>query len=144
MRRKEKECRTVLPILFAAQLISAGIVDYVMRVVGPIPDTTVIASAIIPSLQVQCGLAPRSGAAEIANPRALRWTDPTDDTKDCEWEDENGVILRQIPVNATNAYRVTIRPRYETGPGPLTATDNVFRRMGRNPNDPLANVRLVK
>jgi hypothetical protein len=130
--------------LLLATMLQSGIVEYVIRVVGPAPATTIVGTATVPSIQVQCGLVKRQATSEVLNPRAVRWDDPSDDTKDCEWADENGLLLRAVPIDANAAYTVVIRPRYETGPGPLSQTDNTFKRVGRNPSDPLENVRLVK
>lgn len=133
----------LLLLLGAAQVV--GVTEYTIRVIGPLPATTVAAAITIPAIQVRCGLVKREAAvAQVLNPRAIRWDDPSDDTKDCEWEDANGAALRALPISATNEYTITIRPRYETGLGPFAAADNTFKRVGRNPADPLDNVRLVK
>lgn len=127
----------------AAQVV--GVTEYTIRVIGPLPATTVAAAITVPAMQVRCGLVKREAAVgQVINPRAIRWDDPSDDTKDCEWEDANGAALRALPISATNEYAITIRPRYDTGPGPFATAENTFKRIGRNPADPLDNVRLVK
>lgn len=123
------------------------ITAYRLRILGPAPSTAVAWEGNLPMNRITCGLPVGSASVEpqVANPTALRWVDPSNPVRECEYRDAGMVgPMQGLPLNAANVYAVEIAARTVAGWGPIASAANTFTREGQAPSTPLANVRLVK
>lgn len=123
---------------------SVVVTEYTIRVLD-VATQALVVQVTAPSLAVRCGLEKRQTVDPlITNPRAIRWDDPNDDTKDCEYGDLGTGALFNALVTPGKTYVVSVRPTYDSGIGSFARSDNAFRRERVKAGDPVSNIRVVK
>ena len=88
----------------------------------------------VPAAEVVCGQPRQTAPAVVANPRYVRWNDPSAPALDCVWDSgATAGPLFALPFSPTQEYDATLRAVNTAGASPESARSNPFSRPGVAP-----------